>query len=466
MLRRLLSSIVFCLPFMNVNLFQVHVAWLDYRWNGATAGIVANVWARTSINVKQFGAVGDGVHNDTAAISAAITAAGDDDMVLFPAGVYICNDVDVINKSNLTLKGQKSATVIRNGIPNGANPLLTFVGVTGLVIQDLVFDNRSIGSYGGVRFYDTENVLITRTRFFDSAPLPLGSTDRYAYVFGNGSRPHKNIKITSNLIEDLQLEVDFGLGVTIQRNTLNRSVRTAAIGLFTVDDNVELQDYLIDRNTIIDPVGAAIALNIDPSDNINVTFRNITITNNTIVFNHIPTEAIHAGPGNNSTFATGNVYENIVIQKNLIHIAAGAADQPDEAALIKFNAGPNSGLSFKHVTVTQNWLEGGGNPAFAVVAMNLRFLEDSTVSANMVYNMITVLAFNWLLNTDVRDNHVAQMEDYWVYEIDNSRGGNLFQNNFYSGPVSTALKNINGSPSDVIFQPTFANKKLKLRYRN
>ena len=123
-------------------------------------------------------------------------------------------------------------------------------------------------------------------------------------------------------------------------------------------------------------------------------------------------------------------------------------------------------MSFKNVTATQNWIEGGGDPTLAIVAMNLQYLEDSTVSANTIYNTFTVLAFNWLLNTDVKDNYVAQMEDYCVYEIDNSRGGNLFENNYYGGPVLTPLNSINGSTSEVIFKPIFANKKIKLRYRN
>jgi hypothetical protein len=91
---------------------------------------------------------------------------------------------------------------------------------------------------------------------------------------------------------------------------------------------------LIDGNTIIDPVGAGIAINIDPPDNINVTIRNITISNNTIIFNRIPTEAIHIGPGNNSVVASGNLYDKITIQTNLIQVAAGAEAQPSESALI------------------------------------------------------------------------------------------------------------------------------------
>jgi len=451
--------------FAFMQLIPVDLPWLNPQSSERTSGMVTRSWARSTLNVKTFGALGNGVNNDSTAIAAAIAAVHDGDVIYFPAGIYICNDVNIAGKNNLTVRGQGEASIIRNGIADGANPLLTFANINGLTIQDLAFDNRSIGSYGGVRFYDTENVVINRTHFFDSAPRPLGATDRYSYVFGNGSQPHKNIRITNNLIEDLQLEVDFGQGVTIYRNTVTRGVRTGAIGLFTIDDGVTLQDYSIDSNTIIDPVGAAIAVNVDPPNNSNTTFRNIAVSNNKIIFNGTPTAAIHVGPANNSTTATGNVYEGVVLQKNLIQIASSAGAQPAETALITFNAGPNSGLSFKNTTVDQNQVEGGGNPALQIVAMDLRYLETSAVTANTVSNTVTVLAFNRLLNTRVEQNYVAQIGDYTPYLIDNSRGGNLFQNNYYSGPVTQPLIYLNGNSTDVIFPPSLWTKRSPGRLR-
>lgn len=43
-------------------------------------------------------------------------------------------------------------------------------------------------------------------------------------------------------------------------------------------------------------------------------------------------------------------------------------------------------------------------------------------------------------------------------DISSLLGGNLFPNNYYSGPVTTPLSYENGNPTDVIFPPTFMVK--------
>lgn len=106
------------------------------------------------VNVKDFGAVGDGVHNDTTAIQAAIdyaktlvrnagtTKHQDGAVVYFPKGLYLISSTLLIDESNIMLIGESwSSTVIYA-------PAATF---------DLVkFDNPSFALYncgiGRLRF--------------------------------------------------------------------------------------------------------------------------------------------------------------------------------------------------------------------------------------------------------------------------------------------------------------------------
>jgi len=57
------------------------------------------------INVKEFGATGDGVTDDTAAIAAAFAVADDGDTVFFPKGHYYVSDTFTITSKHINLKG-------------------------------------------------------------------------------------------------------------------------------------------------------------------------------------------------------------------------------------------------------------------------------------------------------------------------------------------------------------------------
>lgn len=76
---------------------------------------------RDVVSVKDFGAVGNGVADDTVAIQAALTA-GAGKRVYVPAGTYLVNQGLVI-KSNTLLYGDGDGSVIK------ANP--TYIGVNG-----------------------------------------------------------------------------------------------------------------------------------------------------------------------------------------------------------------------------------------------------------------------------------------------------------------------------------------------
>jgi hypothetical protein len=72
---------------------------------------------RDVVSVKDFGAVGDGVTDDTTAIATAIAATPSGGTLFFPAGTYL--GWLIVRKNNVTIMGAGSAsTTIK--IPNGA----------------------------------------------------------------------------------------------------------------------------------------------------------------------------------------------------------------------------------------------------------------------------------------------------------------------------------------------------------
>lgn len=115
------------------------------------AGIGAQVTTvqtklRETVSVKDFGAVGDGVTDDTVAIQAALDAAeGAHTSLYFPAGVYICsNELTYSSTSDFSLR------IYGDGAYQTG---LKFTGATnGLVItynewRDGVLDIENIGIY-------------------------------------------------------------------------------------------------------------------------------------------------------------------------------------------------------------------------------------------------------------------------------------------------------------------------------
>tara|TARA_R110000868_G_scaffold383325_1_gene650256 strand:+ start:29 stop:1543 length:1515 start_codon:yes stop_codon:yes gene_type:complete len=98
---------------------------------------------RQTVSVKDFGAVGDGTTNDTAALQDAINASTGG-VLYFPAGVYLCSTLSLV--ANLTIIGAgQNNTIIRS---NGTNVGSFIVGIStsNVTVQDLQIDFADISS--------------------------------------------------------------------------------------------------------------------------------------------------------------------------------------------------------------------------------------------------------------------------------------------------------------------------------
>jgi hypothetical protein len=142
-----------------------------FRWESAStlpedAGLVVasradptqGRWLRAvsdSVNVRWFGARGDGVTEDSAAIQAALDAvvAAGGGRVVVPTGVYALTNKLILD-NNLTLEGVGASTVIRcwTAKPYGAIGTRDFFehgGVTtNLHVRNLTVDLGGVGRYG------------------------------------------------------------------------------------------------------------------------------------------------------------------------------------------------------------------------------------------------------------------------------------------------------------------------------
>ncbi|TFB85846.1 hypothetical protein E3O44_12655 [Cryobacterium algoricola] len=97
------------------------------------------------VNVKDFGAYGDGITDDTAAIQAAINSLTMGGCVTIPAGTYIVDPAVSINLvSDTTIEGSGRATILKiKANSNVLNNLVKAESVSRVTIRNLVIDGNN-----------------------------------------------------------------------------------------------------------------------------------------------------------------------------------------------------------------------------------------------------------------------------------------------------------------------------------
>jgi len=129
------------------------------------------------VNVKDFGAVGDGVTDDTNAIQAAIDHIcniGIGMQLFVPKGIYICNN-NIILTTNSSIKIQGNGTDIS---------IISFIGVFGFIIN-LETHNASISIDSLTLTTDQQN---------------LGTAITVTLLTGNPNPANTALSVLSNLI--------------------------------------------------------------------------------------------------------------------------------------------------------------------------------------------------------------------------------------------------------------------------
>ncbi len=105
----------------------------------------------TYLNIRDFGAVGDGVHDDTPALAAAMNqAVREEGTVYFPSGIYGIHPVSV--PSHITLcgcsawsEGKEMGTAVLKALSGDARALLDLDAARGTRILGLTLDGGYLG---------------------------------------------------------------------------------------------------------------------------------------------------------------------------------------------------------------------------------------------------------------------------------------------------------------------------------
>lgn len=236
--------------------------------NAPAADVVEAVLSRTQVDVKAFGAVGDGVADDTAAVQAAIddAAAQGGGLVLVPVGTYLVSGALTL-KAGVRLQGAPGSTrpVLRVGGASRSTWLQTAVAAGDVTVDGLEFDLAGlITSYAlqvqtGARRFTMRDCTVR-----DAAPTALAMVETRDDVDG--------VTIDGCDFTGLLTGVRLNLGprnVTIARCTF-RVWRDRAIwllgGTSTACSDVLIEGNLIEGDSFTDASDVRQPVQISGSD--------------------------------------------------------------------------------------------------------------------------------------------------------------------------------------------------------
>jgi len=327
--------------------------------------------AAKRINVADFGAhPADDDFDDTAAVNAAIKAAGNDSTLYFPAGTYNVKWVaEMKNFDGLSIEGDGAdkSIVKRMGPywkPGQAQTwdtlranfmtdakMLRLDACQNMCIRDIGFDANGTPTFGGVGIKRPRRLHITHTRCFDSKEqAPLFGKDRFGWIIHGYEQGSQDVWFTDNVVEGLQTEMDSANRVLVERNVFKRSMKSPGLGFLSghfsgkeFDQGFHNTDITVRRNYFTNSAVLSMGMvtfQLDPATNCHSRFQDIDIVDNVFVYD-IDSQNGHStiklGAGDSSKKTKGNVFERFRIEGNRIYRSPKAKIDERFNAYIWFN---------------------------------------------------------------------------------------------------------------------------------
>ena len=292
--------------------------------SGALAGAVGRTVHQKfqeMISVKDFGATGDGVTDDSAALQAAITAAAGATLY-FPEGVYYYTSLLTISNP-MTITGDGYGTQLKPNTPSGNNIRINSsnvlvekirmegsspggfaIGATGLV-TNVTFQNCFFKSIGQVIWLFTANDVTVQTCVFDTTGYGViqqaGYVSNFVLVDNNIAKNMDADFVEANCASSAPSE-----GWTITNNIFEGSsgyptpaTEKRFVGITSV------KNVIISGNNVQKSAGDA-AIHLEDT------------LGETIISNNIFDNCVQSG-GNSGYIYILNNAENCVIEGNLFY---------------------------------------------------------------------------------------------------------------------------------------------------
>lgn len=159
--------------------------------------------AITVFNVKEYGAVGNGVSDDTAAINAAIAAAvsAGGGVVYFPSGTYKTGNLNAITVAGIYFKGESMATKILPTATSGSLFMWDNTGGSGRLVGggisrlQIVGSGLSSGTLTAIEFKGTKAKNLSNMSIEDVTIISVSNGIR---VWSTISSVFRNIQVSGS----------------------------------------------------------------------------------------------------------------------------------------------------------------------------------------------------------------------------------------------------------------------------
>ncbi len=392
---------------------------------GATARTV-QAKLRETVSVKDFGAVGDGVTNDTAAIQLAVTyGLANNAAVYWPTGTYICGALTASSGGDLIWFGENSTEIKRTGTD------VTLISPTGNVrCTGLKFTDYMIG-------FNFTGIAAAKTIVFDTCTIQNCGTTATAAG-----------------------RVDYQGFITNKNATSNKIARLEFVDCDVTGDDFgivwqgKLESALVTGCSFSTMRRMAVLIGLQASGRTSKDCENIVITGNTfqdIISNDASEIEIHA------VLIYGY---RVVVSNNTVDKCADihASTHDSEAiylkavlATVENNIVQDGGRGDGYITIKGDAftdepedVPDANRAKYVIVSGNVITASDDFVAT---YNRSFSAIYAEGSRVDVKNNNISGTYDRAI--VHNSSGE--ISNNVYSGSATYGILHVPRSSTDIAF---------------
>lgn len=219
---------------------------------------------RERISLKDFGAVGDGVTDDTAAVQNFLNACAGTSGYVNP-GVYAVTGVNILSNTNLYGDGYAVSRFLRKANAVNNNAILDATGRSGVRISSIGFDgnkaNQTLGA-NTISVGTTDDITLMWCEVVNSKAVGGGFGSGMSVIAGNGQTSKRLSSIVFNYFynnDGPDIFIRTSWHVLVQNNYLHNSGGGVYVQNFVFPPVAEVQNFIrVLDNEVHDQNGSGI----------------------------------------------------------------------------------------------------------------------------------------------------------------------------------------------------------------